>query len=256
MKWRRSINLIEVAYFVTGLGDTGILRHEHIEGNLIDRLFKKDRRESGYIVYSDSTIGKPNPLIRESNDIFRALIEHATPEDPLKHAPLKIHHKAFAKGVYEPMDSLFTVESLAQWFYEAGDEEKASKLVPNFSPDSKENSTLIISLKRQNTELSQENERLKQEIENHKTSNLNDTLNYPSGINNAIQVFNECWSHLPDDMERPSKDNLTGFIKTELGQKETTTITALLKLSTPDNETYGGKPKKEQTKPWKPKKLN
>jgi len=159
MRWRRSTNLIEAAFFVTGLENTGILQRDYTEYSFMDRLLMKERNWSGYMLHIDAS--KPrNPLVREANDIHRALIEHATPEDPIKHAPLEIHHKAFIKEVYDPYETLFTVESIAKWFYQAKDEEKARKIDPNFSPDSKENSLPISNLKQQNRELLEENKRV------------------------------------------------------------------------------------------------
>jgi DNA repair exonuclease SbcCD ATPase subunit len=114
----------------------------------------------------------------------------------------------------------------------------------------------INELKQKYKNIFEENENLKQALENHRPISFVDATNYPSGINNAIQLFNECWSHLSDDMKRPAKDNLEAFIKIKLRMTEKTTIKALIKLSTPDNDRYHGKPKTGRTQPWKPKSFN
>jgi hypothetical protein len=62
-------------------------------------------------------------------------------------------------------NSLITVDSLAEWFYEMGDLEKAKKLIPNFTPKIQENALSINELKEQNNRLCEENERLKVKLE-------------------------------------------------------------------------------------------
>jgi len=56
--------------------------------------------------------------------------------------------------------STFTRYSLAQWFYEVGDLGRANILVPNFSPEPKENPKQVSNIEQQIKELQEENQRV------------------------------------------------------------------------------------------------
>jgi hypothetical protein len=75
--------------------------------------------------------------------------------------------------VYE--NSSFTKESFAQWFYDAGDVEKANILVPNFIPDLVDNMTEINSLQVQNKKLLEEIEQLKNNTEAQEPTLIQDS---------------------------------------------------------------------------------
>jgi len=286
LKWKNGLTLDEVSLFVVGLNPLqSIQQYFDLLEPLLERQYQlelevehptmkplSDMKTLSDVFSSETNfktslkiLCKLTPYIQgignqltEAIHIYNGLVEEfmASREDNGPKSTLEIYSKSPVLKTDDKLSILFTRESLALWFYIKKDKNKANLIIPNFTPESKKSPARTSNLEQKNEELLEENERLKQEIENNRASNLDEAQNYPSGINNAIQVFNECWSHLPDDMERPSKDNLTGFIKTKLGQKEGASLKALLKLSTPDNETYGGKQKKEQTKLWRPKNLN
>jgi len=74
----------------------------------------------------------------------------------------------YGVGDYTPCcaETTFTRQSLAKWFYQAGngDLEKAKILDPSFTPDTSEKDARVSDLIEQNKKLLEENERLKKEL--------------------------------------------------------------------------------------------
>lgn len=253
MKWRKAITIEEAALQVMGFNpDKYIINLKEelsngsqIENCLIEKIDKADREANIY-----------EKWLEETTEIFCALLEDLNIltelPDYQRHSPsvtLVIHNSIQNRSPETPLLKLkVTKESLANWFYEAGDLEKARRLMPSYKPYNQSD----INIELEN--LQQENTRLKKTIEELTVQLKEAKINHlPSGIKYAIDVFENCWHHLEDDLKRPAKDNLIGYIKTRLKQTEGTLIESIIKLSIPDNERLGGKPKKNQVYNWKPK---
>jgi hypothetical protein len=76
----------------------------------------------------------------------------------------------------------------------------------------------------------------------------------PTNLYLAYQLFNEIWDILPKDMNRPSKLQLQQYLE-QKGVKEKNSIDAIIKSSTPDRITLGGK-RKQELKPFDISTLN
>ncbi|MBR9886483.1 MAG: hypothetical protein GYB20_02105 [Oceanospirillales bacterium] len=106
--------------------------------------------------------------------------------------------------------------------------------------------------------ISEDNLRLKEYISSleKQLANLHESPlleSLPEGIHNSISVFTECWKDLDPTMRRPRKNELESYIRS-LGVTEKTEIEAIIKLSIPEGERLGGKPRHNETIPWKVKK--
>jgi len=73
----------------------------------------------------------------------------------------------------------------------------------------------------------------------------------PNSLYFAYTLFEEAWKDLPANMKKPTKPQLSEHLKTK-GITETTVIDSIIKVSTPNNVTLGGKQKPELSE-WKPK---
>jgi len=282
MKWRKTLTLTEAAFMVVGLNP-----EKDFGGNLADikASFSEavkpfDQKMSkiaisdidDYMKLLDSIDRIPKKLANEQKITFNKLTNYRKIFLALiidaklcgnhdKYNAKTVLHEVFHGTYIGHVDKetekgampQYTRESLAQWFYETGDLAKAIILWPTFISETQDKSVIIFDLKEQNKKLLADNNNLKRqlsEIDQNITKNLK---NYPSGIQNSISVFEECWEHLTYDMKRPSLDELLEFMSTKFGKQKDTYFKALLKLTTPDNDYYGGTPKREHINPWKQK---
>lgn len=276
MRWKKALNIIQAAYLVTGLEDREFeMKHyiDEVEGE-VDLIKFQSHVFKGRIIAGwdeDFTI----PKMEESEEIYKALYEDACHEiEAFEYVnnsegliqslgtksleifqPVKIYSETTKNSKVSPQLTTFTKQSLANWFYEAGDTEKARVLVPNLkeginshdkepSPLENENGTKQLKIEPTRQEITTE------EIQpNH--------YSYVSGLPEltqcAIDVYENCWEALPEDMTYPKKPELIEYIQKRHRILEKSAINSIIKLSIPDNITLGGHPKKDQLTPWRKK---
>ena len=175
------------------------------------------------------------------------------PEDVILETPQEntlIELYRYETGSKTPIEETkFKKDSLAIWLYTIGEETLSNKVSPNLNVREllnaqekfrKENSfaniSKIIGAKTNGSDS------LKTLFEADET---------PSFLYWAYDVFLNAWHELPSDMKKPTKEQLTIYLKAK-GLSEIASIEAIIKVSTPDKFSLGGKQKPE-LKNWKPK---
>jgi len=256
MKRTNTITLEQAALLVMGFNKDDTFKQIRID------IIADETKLSESAITNSEEITKLNIVRENFNEALRTyetLVNDANLGAKSKNCHLQV---AIKRGYSDHFDekfypditkSGFTKDNLAQWFHDEEDIEKANILVPNFIPQTQDKNIIIFELREQNKKLLADNAKLEKQLSEISSDINNSFNNYPSGIQNAINTYEECWGHLTYDMQRPRKENLIGFIKTKLKLTEKISIESVIRLSRPDNEPDGGKHKKEQIKPWKPK---
>ncbi len=73
----------------------------------------------------------------------------------------------------------------------------------------------------------------------------------PENLYLALSLYKQAWHELPSDMCKPLKTDLEKLLKQRFGLANSTLINSIIKVSTPDGVTLGGKPN-PSLKPWQP----
>jgi hypothetical protein len=75
--------------------------------------------------------------------------------------------------------------------------------------------------------------------------------NIPTNLYMSYSLFTDVWERLPDDMNKPTKSELQKYLfdKGFRDKNQQVTINAIIKISTPDDRSFGGK-KKANLRPW------
>jgi hypothetical protein len=230
MRWKKALTIPEAAAFVTGTN----INLSKIE--LIETLNSYKHTERGYFWHNGEKV-EIEPFyktIQECLSIRDTLYKEAervATSTELCDDVLNIHEYVCRDSGVKPdlQCTTFTKQSLAQWFYEAGDEEKARILVPNFSSSSKNNTTQPCDLEQQNQELLEEIKTLKTKLEKQNKippptrdnvkpykliAQLIKTILPDANLTKADQVYSALNHKLgPDDLAVSS-----GTLKTYLGK--------------------------------------
>lgn len=164
-KWKKALTAEEAALFVLGLHIYKTLdeEREFIQSQLSNTDSSEDAlASSGYL----------DKLI-EAQFIRDAIIEDSLHE--VSAAPSRDESILTLTDVdysdwklvhdMSPEMSAFTKKSLAHWFYQAGDAEKAKMLDPIYIPNLQNSSALVAELQEQNKKLTNENKLLTASLE-------------------------------------------------------------------------------------------
>jgi hypothetical protein len=117
-----------------------------------------------------------------------------------------------------------------------------AKIVDYFAEDSMESFVAV----EVNTPKSQ-----KVQIQSDKLKMMFQEDSVPDSLYFAYSLFEEVWQNSPSDMKKPTKPQLIKYME-DKGIKEQTNIDAIIRVSTPNGISFGGKQKPE-LKSWVPK---
>ncbi|MBJ2128048.1 hypothetical protein JC525_03775 [Alteromonas sp. IB21] len=170
---------------------------------------------------------------------------HILPEDLIFEQPSEFTEIELYR--YTPDTPLNEVKikkrSFAIWLYKLGERSMSEKAYPelNVSETLKE---------------SQSNNTSLEEISKLFTFKTNETLlgfdeeQIPDNIYLALSLYKQAWHELPNDMCKPLKTDLEKLLR-DRGIENNALISSIIKVSTPEGVTLGGK-QHPSLKPWQP----
>ncbi|GAA6183765.1 hypothetical protein [Aliiglaciecola sp. NS0011-25] len=141
----------------------------------------------------------------------------------------------------KPEEIKIKKKSFAIWLHQIGEKNLGIRVEPNLQVNNvktERNMDLISNFRTELEKASQEHNIQKP----CSLKNLIEAEETPDYLYLAYDVFLAAWKDLPVNMKRPTKSQLTDYLMAK-GIKEQTTIDAIIKVSTPDEITLGGKQK-------------